>query len=286
MHRLAGHPIPASHLAHRCTGYDLHDGVIALLHDAQLHEHGPATSCRDQRHGGACSGGRRRRPGRAGALRRPACPAQTGRRAADHADRQGLSQPPGRGRARQWRDAASASVDLYRSHPAIDFAGLACNEDHQGGLVHAASLTIIVVAAVELLLATLFMLGVDSTVAGFAGMGLFLAFCGYQLLVAVKTNSVMCSCAGTSRTDPALLPAIAGVTLACLAQAALAGTLAVVDRRPGGNLGPLTVAAWAAPIIVFLAGLMRQSERSDPDERVSISGSGLVDTKFEESLPS
>src|SRR6516225_4679487 len=58
VHSLTGHPIPAGHLSDRRPGYDLHDGVIALLHDAQLHEHGPATSCRELRHGGACPGGR------------------------------------------------------------------------------------------------------------------------------------------------------------------------------------------------------------------------------------
>ena len=58
MHGLAGHPVPAGDLAHRRTGDDFHDGVIALLHNAQLHEHGPATPYRDQPHGGACPGGR------------------------------------------------------------------------------------------------------------------------------------------------------------------------------------------------------------------------------------
>jgi hypothetical protein len=58
MHSLTGHPIPAGHLSDRRTGYDLHDGVIALLHDAQLHEHGPTTPCRELRHGGTCPDGR------------------------------------------------------------------------------------------------------------------------------------------------------------------------------------------------------------------------------------
>ena len=58
MHRLAGHPIPAGHLGNRRTRYDFHDRVIALLHDAQLHEHGPATLRREQHHDGACPGGR------------------------------------------------------------------------------------------------------------------------------------------------------------------------------------------------------------------------------------
>jgi hypothetical protein len=131
----------------------------------------------------------------------------------------------------------------------------------------AAGAVVIALAAVELLLATLFMLGIQSTVTGFAGTGLFLAFCGYQLLVTAKTNSLRCSCAGTSRTDPASLPAIAGTTLACLAQAALACVLALAGGRPGGNLELIAVAAWAAPIIVALAGLMRRSGRPEIDER-------------------
>ena len=37
MHRLAGHPIALSDLNNGNTaGDDLHDGVITLLHDAQL----------------------------------------------------------------------------------------------------------------------------------------------------------------------------------------------------------------------------------------------------------
>lgn len=107
----------------------------------------------------------------------------------------------------------------------------------------AAGTVVIVLAAVELLLATLLMLGVQSAVTGFAGTGLFLAFCGYQLLVAARTNSLRCSCAGTSRTDPASLPAVTGATFACLAQAALACTLAVAGGRPDGNLGLLAIAA-------------------------------------------
>jgi hypothetical protein len=39
-------------------GHHFHDGVIALLHDTQLHEHGPATPCRELHHDKACPGGR------------------------------------------------------------------------------------------------------------------------------------------------------------------------------------------------------------------------------------
>ena len=47
MHRLAGHPVPAGHLGNRRPREDFHNCVIALLHDAQLHEHGPATLRRE-----------------------------------------------------------------------------------------------------------------------------------------------------------------------------------------------------------------------------------------------
>jgi hypothetical protein len=42
VHGLAGHAVAGGDLNHRCSGgQDLHDGVIALLHEAQLHEHQP-----------------------------------------------------------------------------------------------------------------------------------------------------------------------------------------------------------------------------------------------------
>jgi hypothetical protein len=143
-----------------------------------------------------------------------------------------------------------------------------------------AGAAVIVIAIVELLLAILYMLGVESIVAGLAGMSLFLAFCCYQLLVALRTNSLMCSCAGTSRTDPASLPAVSGTVLACLVQAALACTLAVAGGRLGGNLSLLTVAAFIAPIIVFLAGLLRRSGRAKIDERPYL-GLALRSYEFE-----
>ena len=40
----------------RRSRVDFHDRVIALLHDAPLHEHGPATLRRQQHHDGACPG--------------------------------------------------------------------------------------------------------------------------------------------------------------------------------------------------------------------------------------
>ncbi len=42
VHRLTGHPVALGDLDDRdATGQGLHHGVIALLHNAQLHEHQP-----------------------------------------------------------------------------------------------------------------------------------------------------------------------------------------------------------------------------------------------------
>ena len=135
----------------------------------------------------------------------------------------------------------------------------------------AAPAIIITVAVTELVLATLLMLGAEPRATGFAAAGLFLAFCGYQMAVAVRTNSLICTCAGTARTDPASPPAVAGAGLACVIQAGLACMLAVAGGRPGGNiLDLLAVTAWAAPLITFLAGTRRRSGEPELDHRFPV----------------
>ncbi len=57
MHGLPGDAIPAGDLGDRCSRDDFHDCVIALLHDAQLHEHGLATLRRELGHGGHAQAG-------------------------------------------------------------------------------------------------------------------------------------------------------------------------------------------------------------------------------------
>jgi len=57
MHGLLANAIPAGDLGNRRSGYDFHDCVIALLYDAQLHEHGPATFRRELRHDGHAQAG-------------------------------------------------------------------------------------------------------------------------------------------------------------------------------------------------------------------------------------
>jgi hypothetical protein len=127
---------------------------------------------------------------------------------------------------------------------------------------------IITAATVELLLATLLMLGIEPVATSTAAAGLFLSFGGYRLAVSVKTNSLMCVCAGAIRTDPASPPAVAGAILACLIQASLACTLVFLGGRHGGGLFDLlAISAWMIPFIAFVAGALRRSGRSDIDKR-------------------
>lgn len=134
----------------------------------------------------------------------------------------------------------------------------------------AATSITIAVAVVEFLLATFFMLGTESVVTGVAATVLFLGFCWYQLLVAAKTNSLTCTCAGTIRSGPASPPAVAGTVFASLVQATLACTMAIVGGGPGGILHLLAITAWIIPMIVFLVGLLRRSGRSGIDERFHV----------------
>jgi hypothetical protein len=140
----------------------------------------------------------------------------------------------------------------------------------------AAPAVILTVAVAEFVLATFLMLGIEPRETGFTATGLFLAFCGYQMAVAVKTRSLICTCAGTTRTDPASPAAVAGTGLACIIQASLACTLALSGGRPGGNLVLLTVAAWAIPLITFLAGVWRRSGRPDVDNRFPVEFASLT----------
>src|ERR1022692_1544236 len=102
---------------------------------------------------------------------------------------------------------------------------------------------IITVALAEFLLATLLMLGAEPVATGFAAAALFVLFAGYRLMVAVRTRSLMCSCAGTIRTDPASLPAVVGAILACLIMAALACMLVFLGQPDGYPVNLLAIAA-------------------------------------------
>ena len=111
---------------------------------------------------------------------------------------------------------------------------------------------VIATVVVELALALLLVLAVQPRLVGLAGMALFLVFGGYQLLVAVKTNSLMCSCARTKRTDPASVPAVIGTVLACLVQAALSCFLAVSNVRPDMIFRLFAITAFDYPALYLL----------------------------------
>jgi hypothetical protein len=140
----------------------------------------------------------------------------------------------------------------------------------------AATAVIILVAFAEFLLATILMLRVEPEMTGFATAGLFLAFGGYRLVVAAKTKSLNCICAGTTRSDPASVAAVTGTVVACLLQAALACTLAMLSGHPSGNLLEiLPIIAWAAPFCIFLAKPLLQSGEPKTDDRFPVEFASL-----------
>ncbi|GAA2165393.1 hypothetical protein GCM10009727_84040 [Actinomadura napierensis] len=124
--------------------------------------------------------------------------------------------------------------------------------------IRAAPFIIGAVAGAEFLLAALLAAGVQTVPTASAATGLFVCFACYRLLVARRTNSLMCSCAGRTRTDPATPAAMVGTTLACLIQAGLAGALLALGGRPdGGLLSSLAVVALLVPFLFVAAGARR-----------------------------
>jgi hypothetical protein len=131
----------------------------------------------------------------------------------------------------------------------------------------AVSVMVIATVVVELALALLLVLAVQPRLVGLAGMALFLVFGGYQLLVAVKTNSLMCSCARTERTDLASVPAVIGTVLACLVQAALSCFLAVSNVRPDMIFRLFAITALIIPLFTFFVGAARRRGQSQVNGR-------------------
>jgi hypothetical protein len=132
-----------------------------------------------------------------------------------------------------------------------------------------APIIIFVVSTAEFVLATFFMLGFQSMVRGFAVAGVFLAFLGYQLLVARKSNSLMCACAGAARTDPASVPAVTGTAVSCLMQASLSCGLAMTGSVTG-VFHLATIFAWVIPVAVFVSGFFRRRSRSGASNQIPV----------------
>jgi hypothetical protein len=128
---------------------------------------------------------------------------------------------------------------------------------------------IITLAVAELSLATLLMLGIQPVATGIATAGLFLFFGAYRVAVAARTSFLMCSCAGTVRTDPASPAAVAGAFAACLIQASLAFILTRLGDRAGATLYDLLlVMAWMAPFVAFFVGIQRRAGESNIEDRL------------------
>jgi hypothetical protein len=126
----------------------------------------------------------------------------------------------------------------------------------------------VLVGVVELMLATALAFRVTPAWIGAATAVLFVAFGVYRLLVVIKTNSLMCSCTGTTRRDPASRPAVGGALLAYGIQIVCAVVLAVWNGRPAG-LGAATVAGAAliAPLLLLVAARLAGRNPLTPQDR-------------------
>lgn len=134
----------------------------------------------------------------------------------------------------------------------------------------AVTVTVWFVAVAEFMLAVAIAVRAEPLVTGIVAAGLFVTFGGYRIVVARRTSSLICSCSGTVRSDPASSAAVAGTLAACAAQAAVAGALAVAGGRPDGPLEFVTSGALIVPVILLLAGLLRASGR--PQRRAKPTG--------------
>lgn len=125
---------------------------------------------------------------------------------------------------------------------------------------------ILTVAITELSLAMLLALGTYPVITAFGAAGLFILFAGYRIIVAVKVNAIVCSCAGAIRTDPATPAAVAGSVLACMCLAGLACIAPLLGQPTGYPLTLITIFSLILPIATTLVGL-RAGKRSGPDTR-------------------
>lgn len=109
---------------------------------------------------------------------------------------------------------------------------------------------------IELALSTLVALGVARTVTGYAIAGLFAGFGGYRLLVAARTRSMMCACAGPATYGPASPQAIAAAIVTAVLQVAMGCAWAI-----GGNysephwVNVICAFCWTVPFIVMISGM-------------------------------
>lgn len=100
-----------------------------------------------------------------------------------------------------------------------------------------------------------------------ATAGLFIAFGCYRVAVALKTKALMCSCAGTLRSEAASPAALSGVFLACLALGAVSYLSAFAGRLEGTWVGVFVAGVWLSPFLALVFGYCRRILMQRPGTR-------------------
>jgi hypothetical protein len=131
--------------------------------------------------------------------------------------------------------------------------------------------TILAAAVAEIALAVLLAIGFYPEIAAFGTSGLFVLFAGYRILVAAKVNAIVCSCAGTVRTDPASPPAVVGSVLACICLAGIACSVPFLGKPSGYPLNLIIIFSLALPVTGMIAGhRARKKNKHRPDNRFPV----------------
>lgn len=118
-----------------------------------------------------------------------------------------------------------------------------------------AATTIIVVSVAELLLAAALTLGRAALLVGYVTAVLFFSFGCYQLVVAVKTRLLTCTCAGNIRMSQATLSAMIGAVSASVVQAGLAWAWVFLgSAEHGATPHIVAVSAWIPPLVALFQG--------------------------------
>jgi hypothetical protein len=125
---------------------------------------------------------------------------------------------------------------------------------------------ILAATATELSLAVFLVLGIYPEIMAFGTAALFILFAGYRIIVAIKVKAVVCSCAGTIRTDLATPAVVAGGVLACTCQAVLACVVPFLGHPSGYPLNLLSVISLILPIAVAVIGLRARKRISSRNQ--------------------
>jgi hypothetical protein len=124
-------------------------------------------------------------------------------------------------------------------------------------------------ASVEFALATLLAFGIEPVAVSFCTAAVFVMFAGYRLLVAAKTKSLTCSCAGEIKSDPASPSSVAGASFAVLFMAALASALSFIGPPVGYPTDLLAMLVWSVPLVAYVIGARGGSKNTGMSNKYS-----------------